>query len=202
MTREFALLPSEESYIGDQLRGFLRFRGLTIRAFSDSTGIPYRTLQDYLANKNRPGTAHMLAMARAGVDLNWLLLGSEDSRPAFSATTLNDWGLPSSSPLRGDRAFLAEMNRRIMIVVDDTNSAHVKRFGCSKSMHDMLLDYSKIWSLAARTIEEMAQSLEDLSSRGVPAETIADIVCHSLSKYMGSQLDADSQPASGDTGDA
>ena len=172
-------MTSDKSYIGDRLRRFLQLRGWTIRSLADRTGIPYRTLQDYLANKNRPGTAHLSAMAGAGVDLNWLLgkerVGIPRELGHFAA---------APEPLRGDRALLEELSRRVMAAVDETNSDHVQKHGTSMPLIVLVSTYARGWDIAMKTAGEMASIIEDLSKRGVPPETIADVICGSLPKVL------------------
>lgn len=79
-----------ENGVSDRLRLFIELRGQSIREFADETGVPYRTLQDYVAGKRRPGADHLIRMASVGIDINWLLTG--DVRHAFEALFPDDIG--------------------------------------------------------------------------------------------------------------
>lgn len=66
--------------IGSRLRSLIDGQGVTIRAFSERCEIPYRTLQEYLVDKSKPGTDHLKRLAVAGVNINWLLTGSMETK--------------------------------------------------------------------------------------------------------------------------
>ncbi len=62
--------------IGARLRYAIKTRGESFRAFSERTGIPYRSLQQYLGEERLPGADVLIRMAvRGGIDLHFLLLG-------------------------------------------------------------------------------------------------------------------------------
>jgi transcriptional regulator with XRE-family HTH domain len=68
-------LENHQSSIGSRLRRFLAFAGLSIREFSKLAGIPYGTIQGYLADIRAPGAEHLAKMADVGLDLHWLVTG-------------------------------------------------------------------------------------------------------------------------------
>lgn len=72
--------------IGCRLRHILKQRGVTLRRFSEQTGIPYRSLQNYSLDLSKPTADNLAAMAGVGVDLHWLLLG--DAGPKHQAVRL------------------------------------------------------------------------------------------------------------------
>lgn len=59
----------------ERLRLELSARGVLIVEFARQTGLPYRTIQNHLVGTRSPGMPHLLAYARAGIDLNWLVTG-------------------------------------------------------------------------------------------------------------------------------
>ncbi len=62
--------------IGRRLREAIGGRWRSIRAFSTLTGIPYRSLLQYLREERSPGAEVLARMAaRSGMDLHYLLLG-------------------------------------------------------------------------------------------------------------------------------
>ena len=46
-----------------------------IKDFAEQTGIAYRTLQGYVGGEREPNAEGMTAIAKAGVNLNWLVSG-------------------------------------------------------------------------------------------------------------------------------
>jgi transcriptional regulator with XRE-family HTH domain len=77
---------SADNIIGGRLRRLLRMRGQSIREFSEIAGIPYRTLQDYLAGKAKPGAEQLARVAAAGLDVNFLLTGKTLKSAEFSVS--------------------------------------------------------------------------------------------------------------------
>lgn len=62
--------------IGTRLRREILNRGYkNLTTFADAAGIPYRTLQDYVADKRIPGGAVLARMAEVGIDVAWVLTG-------------------------------------------------------------------------------------------------------------------------------
>ncbi len=50
-------------------------RAASLKAFAEATGIPYRTLQDYVADKRVPSADQLVLLSAQNIDLNWLLTG-------------------------------------------------------------------------------------------------------------------------------
>lgn len=60
----------------DRLKILINILGLNLKDFSRKTGIPYPTLQDYLAGKIKPGSDNLEKISMVfHVNLNWLLTG-------------------------------------------------------------------------------------------------------------------------------
>ncbi|MFE0754288.1 helix-turn-helix domain-containing protein [Inquilinus sp. NPDC058860] len=68
-----------QSSIGERLRLAIKAGRETYAEFSERTGIPYRTLQNYLRNEREPNAASLAKIREATeVNLNWLLTGEGD----------------------------------------------------------------------------------------------------------------------------
>ncbi len=62
--------------IGKRLRLVIDTSGSKVTEFSDSTGIPYRTLQQYLSDKRSPATEALTKICeQTSIDVHWLLTG-------------------------------------------------------------------------------------------------------------------------------
>ena len=61
--------------LGMRLRGIIAFRKQSIASFATKAAIPYKTLQNYLADKRKPAADHLIRLHRARVDILWLLTG-------------------------------------------------------------------------------------------------------------------------------
>lgn len=69
--------------IGERLREAISLKGKSLRAFSDDSGIPYRTLQDYVSDARLPGADALSRISGQGIDVNWLLLGPDRLTASF-----------------------------------------------------------------------------------------------------------------------
>ena len=85
------------STLGARLRGIIAFRRLSIASFAKRAAIPYRTLQNYLADKRTPAAVHLVRLYRADIDILWLLTGRcgpplDDYLPLGEVQTLAAFG--------------------------------------------------------------------------------------------------------------
>ncbi|MDP0276130.1 helix-turn-helix transcriptional regulator [Glaesserella parasuis] len=76
--------------ISERLRQICEAKNWKIKDFAEQTGIAYRTLQGYVGGEREPNAEGMTAIAKAGVNLNWLVSGegemfqSEQQRTVMS----------------------------------------------------------------------------------------------------------------------
>lgn len=61
--------------ISERLRQVCEAKNWKIKDFAEQTGIAYRTLQGYVGGEREPNAEGMTAIAKAGVNLNWLVSG-------------------------------------------------------------------------------------------------------------------------------
>ncbi|MDG6262499.1 MULTISPECIES: helix-turn-helix domain-containing protein [Pasteurellaceae] len=61
--------------ISERLRQICEAKNWKIKDFAEQTGIAYRTLQGYVGGEREPNAEGMTAIAKAGVNLNWLVSG-------------------------------------------------------------------------------------------------------------------------------
>lgn len=64
--------------ISKRLRQVCEAKSWKIKDFAEHTGISYRTLQGYVGGEREPNAEGMAAIAKAGVNLNWLVSGKGD----------------------------------------------------------------------------------------------------------------------------
>ena len=64
--------------ISERLRQVCEAKNWKIKDFAEHTGIAYRTLQGYVGGEREPNAEGMAAIAKAGVNLNWLVSGEEE----------------------------------------------------------------------------------------------------------------------------
>ncbi len=170
---------SAENTIGTRLRRLLRLRGQSIREFSEATGVPYRTLQDYLGGKAKPGAEQLGRIALAGLDVNFLLTGKalrggfriKDTAPADDETYY----------LLADAEVVEAIDRKAKDTISHLLREHLK--ADNDLTFDMLLEaYVLLFS-----------SLADVFSRADPPIAAARKAGMSVAQLIDSILDASAQ---------
>lgn len=62
--------------VGKRLRQVIAHSNMKVKEFSDLTGIPYRTLQQYLSDDRSPATDALTKICvQTSIDIHWLLTG-------------------------------------------------------------------------------------------------------------------------------
>ena len=61
--------------ISERLKQVCEAKNWKIKDFAEQTGIAYRTLQGYVGGEREPNAEGMTGIAKAGVNLNWLVSG-------------------------------------------------------------------------------------------------------------------------------
>ncbi|MFC1027153.1 helix-turn-helix domain-containing protein [Pasteurella multocida] len=64
--------------ISERLKLVCQEKNWKLKDFSEATGLPYRTAQGYLNGTREPNAEGMAAIAKLGVNLNWLVVGEGD----------------------------------------------------------------------------------------------------------------------------
>jgi transcriptional regulator with XRE-family HTH domain len=166
--------------VGERMRRLISARGQSMKAFSDQSGIPYRSLQDYVAGKNRPGFEQLQKMAAVGVDVSFLLTG------IHGASLLRMYSQHSK------QAVLLSSDREVAeLVIDGAVKAaqEVNNFRELSGVQPMnvqetldTIHYSL--DLAAKVSSEMDDQLCDLRRRGVSASAVTRIILESVSSAL------------------
>ena len=73
--------------ISERLRQVCEAKNWKITDFADRAGIAYRTMQGYIGGEREPNAEGMSGIAKAGVNLNWLVSGEGEM---FQAVTLKN----------------------------------------------------------------------------------------------------------------
>ena len=61
--------------ISERLRQVCEAKNWNITDFAEQAGIAYRTMQGYIGGEREPNAEGMTGIAKAGVNLNWLVSG-------------------------------------------------------------------------------------------------------------------------------
>ena len=74
--------------VSERLRSAIRDSGFNLKEFAAKSGVPYRTLQDYVAGARDPGAENLSKMAtHLRVSMDWILTGRVDDADRISEST-------------------------------------------------------------------------------------------------------------------
>lgn len=62
--------------ISERLKQICELKNWRIKDFAETTGLPYRTMQGYIGGEREPNAEGMTAIAKVGINLNWLVSGA------------------------------------------------------------------------------------------------------------------------------
>lgn len=122
-----------ENRAGERLRASIEGRGWTLAAFSRASGVPYRSIQDYVSGKSKPGFDQLAKFAERGLDLAYILTGksiNNEESPLPDSMSYGDFSF-------GRRPYRDSDQEEIMKKVEDGFS---------------LRDWISIWSLSEDSI--------------------------------------------------
>jgi len=176
---------SAEPSVGTRLRRLLRLRGQSIREFSEAAGIPYRTLQDYLAGKAKPGADQLARIAGAGIDVNFLLNGK--------ARRMGVW-IPDDAPpddetyyVLADAEVINAVNRKAKDILNGLLQEHLK------PGDDLTFDalFDAYLSLSIRLLEIFARTnppLEEARKAGMSVKQVIDSILDATAQIIATRL--------------
>ena len=76
--------------ISERLRQVCEAKNWKITDFAEQTGIAYRTMQVYIGGEREPNAEGMSGIAKAGVNLNWLVGGEGEMFQAVVQNTMSE----------------------------------------------------------------------------------------------------------------
>ncbi|HHE3464277.1 helix-turn-helix domain-containing protein [Pasteurella multocida] len=71
--------------ISERLKLVCEQNNWKIKDFAEISGLPYRTMQGYINGEREPNAEGMSAIAKAGINLNWLVSGNGEMFTTFSS---------------------------------------------------------------------------------------------------------------------
>ena len=175
------------STVGGRLRRFLTFAGLSIRDFSKRTGVPYRTLQNYLAGNRLPDAEHLGRLAGAGIDINWLLTG--ELRPAMLPVLRDGADAEGIEAVGADTELLARLSLVAQRDADGYAARILDRTGAPLRPSQGLAAIAYYLRLRLRTAAGLARHIETLRRDGYSTELIVDILTGALPAALDAEVD-------------
>jgi transcriptional regulator with XRE-family HTH domain len=69
---------SRNETIGMRLRDAIANANLSLRSFADASGLPYRSVQSYVSDQQKPGSEALIKIQNSlSISIDWLLLGNQ-----------------------------------------------------------------------------------------------------------------------------
>lgn len=131
--------------VGGRLRRLLALRGETIKALSDRTGIPYRTLHNHVGGSAKPNADQLALLVEAGIDANFLLTGRLTSETSLLKIVLSE---DEKFSLIADSEILQAIDRRAVGIVDAILAAELH--------HAELITFDKVIDLYKLSVQRLA----------------------------------------------
>lgn len=157
----------------------------SLKAFSKETAIPYRTLQDYLSGARLPGADALQKMAKKGIDINWVLLGTDNSGPIKEPDIYQD---ADYLPLN-DKEVIEIIKAMGFDWSDNINKIHIEKTG--KSLPGLallqLIDRYRVHATVAymKTINAVPLFLE----RGMTKLDMLKVIESAAEPYLSQEAD-------------
>jgi hypothetical protein len=155
--------------LGERLRLFIMTRRLSIKDFAGHCGVPYRTIQEYLVDKRKPGADHLGRMAQCGLDVNWLLTGNVGGmmRDIFE-------NLPE---IHGPLAAHPEMARHAMLRCFDAMDAHAREVQALTPLRSQVYGAFSLFDGVVKVFSRDEERINRLVDEGwAPAELVDFII--------------------------
>lgn len=174
----------EELRVSERIRDAIRARGQTLKGFSTVMDIPYRSMQDYVAGKSKPGFEQLKKFAKAGIDIGYILTGQPTINQIYNLNA----HLSSSKMLSSDSEIVELIINQIPSVVDRAfeelekvtyENADEENFD-TKYLNSVSWPVVALWEntaiTAARISDELYDDLTKLREQGVSIFTIVDVI--------------------------
>lgn len=131
------------------MKRVLAYSGESLRDFAKRTGIPYRTLQDYAAEKRAPGADHLRRIAEAGIDVHWLLTG-KFRPPVRLDYDSEDWPDIAEKIGAQSKEMIGELFDLSLDLAEGFRSRYLERHGKSLSVREAFSVFSVYYWLVLR----------------------------------------------------
>lgn len=174
---------STESPLAARLRVVVNLMSRNQREFAEQVGMPYRTLQDYLAGRSKPGADHLARMAERGVDVYWLLTG-RTRLPLFGET--GEIGKPNAGYVLANTALVKGLWQKGIEKTDGYAIRHhllSSRLLSAEDVIDVTLYY---YGLMLKIALNMSDNIAKLIELGASQATIISVISDPITEEFDS----------------
>jgi len=164
--------PSDHMTIGRRLHWLLAIEGRLIRDLSNASGVPYGTLQQYMGDRRKPGAEHLTKLARAGINLHWLLLGYDEASLHLIFPNFE----PLVGPLAADSELGSAFLREAFDAVDEFHRNWVQEHGEPLSVEVIFMSVWSVFSIYDKLLDNISDTIAETRSKGWLPNDIATFI--------------------------
>lgn len=168
------------SRVGERLRDAVKARGQSLKAYAEEVQIPYRSFQDYVGGKSKPGFEQMQKIARSGIDMGYILTGTE------TLNYLSDIQdeIRSSSVLAANEELASLLIYNLPNTIDDAaRHVPIEYFLGSATRITIVLWHEAV-ALTVETVDELSGNLSQLKEQGVQLLTISEVILEAVGRKL------------------
>ena len=156
-----------------------------IREFSDLTGIPYRTLQDYLGDKSKPGAEQLARISAVGLDVNLLLTGTS-RRFGY---LIDDAAPPDdeSHYILADLEILEAIDRKAKEAITETLKRYLKPDE-TLTFDFLFAAYMQMVGVLTRAFARAAPPIEEARKLGMSVGKLIDLTLDGVVQITAAKL--------------
>lgn len=174
------LFQEKTAFVGQRLRLFIRAQGMSFREFERASGVPYKTLQQYLAGRRYPGGEHLARMAEVGLDINWLLTGRTPGDIWFRFHDAK----PMPDILGAFPALNTIFLEKSIQIIDDVHAREAKRLGKPFLIGSLLRSVWDAFSVFGRALDGHSEKVVELAELGWPPEKVAQMFIDPIRAFV------------------
>lgn len=180
----------EDLRAGDRLREIIRGRGNTIKGFAENLGIPYRSMQDYIAGKSKPGFDQLQKLSMAGIDVGYILTGKATIHQIYKL----DDHLNASKLLASDSDLVELIIHYLPDLIDEV----MKEVPDSAFLGSVSWPVVALWEnaalIAAKVADELSDSIMGLRCQGVSAHSAVQMILEATKMQLLAKVRAGEVP--------
>ena len=170
--------------LGVRLRGLIAFRKQSIASFATRASIPYKTLQNYLADKRKPAADHLIRLSQVRIDILWLLTGR-------CGPPLDDYLPPGEKqPLAvfGERKFVDSLIWQAAHAADQFHTRYHKKTGEILRRFEAEAVLSEFVEMYAARAAGLTDVIEKMGASDFLLEDVVRVLVSSSTEDMDDRL--------------
>ena len=170
--------------LGGRLRRLIAFRKQSIAAFATQASIPYKTLQNYLADRRKPSADHLIRLHRVRIDILWLLTGR-------CGPPLDDYlPLGEEQPLAafGEREFAESLIWQAALAADQFQIRYHKKTGAILRRLEAEVVLSHFVQMYAARAADLTDVIEKMGATDFAREDVVKVLVSSATQDSDDRL--------------